>query len=156
VRALRGWEEEGTAEEAEYAGVSEDEGCKKGSAAGEEPAWGQGVAREYRAILLGKGTEVVVDGEVKRKGMKAKEAEREAVEMEERGTDVALARAVRQRVRYFTDGAVIGSRGFVDEVFRRCRERFGARRKDGARKPRGALGALAGVLWSARDLRVRV
>ena len=56
-------------------------------------------------------------------------------------------------VRYFTDGAVIGSRGFVDEVFRLCRDRFGGTRKDGARKMRGNGAAAAGMLWSARDLK---
>ena len=70
--------------------------------------------------------------------------------------DVALAQIVRYRIRYFTDGAVLGGRGFVDEVFRACRERFGARRKDGARAPRGAAAAAKGVLWTARDLRMRV
>jgi hypothetical protein len=70
--------------------------------------------------------------------------------------DVALSQVVRYRIRYFTDGAVLGGRGFVDEVFRACRERFGARRKDGARAPRGAAAPAKGVLWTARDLRVRV
>jgi hypothetical protein len=49
-----------------------------------------------------------------------------------------------------------GSRKFVDEIFNACRERFGARRKDGARAPRGAAAPAKGVLCSARDLRVRV
>jgi putative transposase len=56
-------------------------------------------------------------------------------------------------VRYFTDGAVIGSRMFIEEVFRHSRDRFGPRRKTGARKLRGNGAAAAGLLWSARDLR---
>jgi len=56
----------------------------------------------------------------------------------------------------FTDGAVIGSKAFVNEVFEGARERFSAKRKDGARKMRGAATAAAGVLWTARDLRVRL
>jgi hypothetical protein len=60
---------------------------------------------------------------------------------------------LRCRVRYFTDGVVIGSRMFVNEAFAASRERFGAKRKDGARKMRGAAAAAAGVLWSLRDLR---
>jgi hypothetical protein len=61
---------------------------------------------------------------------------------------------LRCRVRYFTDGVVIGSRMFVNEAFAAARERFGAKRKDGARKMRGAAAAAAsGVLWSLRDLR---
>ena len=70
-----------------------------------------------------------------------------------RGRDVAIGKMLRCRVRYFTDGAVIGSRGFVDEVFRLCRDRFGRKRKDGARKWRGSGAAAAGMLWSVRDLR---
>ena len=31
--------------------------------------------------------------------------------------DLALAKMLRCRVRYFTDGAVIGSKEFVNEVF---------------------------------------
>jgi len=37
-------------------------------------------------------------------------------------------------VRYFTDGAVIGSRAWVDHVFKEHRDRVGPKRKDGARK----------------------
>jgi hypothetical protein len=52
---------------------------------------------------------------------------------------------------------VIGSRGFVDGIFEKCRERFVGKRKDGARKLRGkAGGAVAGVLWSLRDLRTEI
>ena len=71
----------------------------------------------------------------------------------QRSRDVAISRMLRCRVRYFTDAAVIGSRGFVDEVFRLCRDRFGGKRKDGARKWRGNAAAAAGTLWSVRDLK---
>ena len=65
---------------------------------------------------------------------------------------LSLGDYVRCRVRYFTDGAVLGSREFVDGVFRKHRKRFGPRRKDGARRMRG----LASELYALRDLRVRV
>ena len=55
------------------------------------------------------------------------------------------------RVRYFTDGVVIGSKGFVDSVFEANRERFGVNRKDGARRLRGIE---SGSLYSMRDLRI--
>jgi REP element-mobilizing transposase RayT len=73
---------------------------------------------------------------------------------EERGP--GMAAMLRHRVRYFTDGAVIGSRGFVNEVFVCSRHRFTARRRDGARPMRGNGAAAAGVLWSMRALRLRV
>jgi putative transposase len=60
------------------------------------------------------------------------------------------------RVRYFTDGAVIGSKEFVNEAFAGARERFSAKRKDGARRMRGNGATAAGTLWSIRDLRVGV
>jgi hypothetical protein len=63
---------------------------------------------------------------------------------------------LRSRVRYFTDGAVIGSKAFVNEAFGLARERFTAMRKDGARPMRGNGKPASGVLWSLRDLRVRV
>jgi hypothetical protein len=67
--------------------------------------------------------------------------------------DLGLARMLRCRVRYFTDGAVIGSKEFVNEAFAGARERFGSKRKDGARKLRGAAAAASASLWSLRDLR---
>lgn len=125
----------------------------EGSASG----WGQGgLAKEYRAILLGKGVEVSVEGEVKRKGIKRARVVAELAAMEERQRDLSISKVIRHRIRYFSDGVAIGGRGFVDEVFRECRDRFGRHRRDGARKPRGALGELAGEIWSARDLQVNV
>jgi hypothetical protein len=70
--------------------------------------------------------------------------------------DLKLTGMLLCRVRYFTDGAVIGSKAFVNEAFTNARERFGAKRKDGARRMRGTGQPAAGVLWSLRDLRVRV
>jgi REP element-mobilizing transposase RayT len=67
--------------------------------------------------------------------------------------DLGTAKMLRCRVRYFTDGAVIGSKEFVNEAFAGARERFSAKRKDGARKMRGNGQAAAGIIWSARELR---
>ena len=123
--------------------------------------WAGNVSKEYRMLLLAEGEEklqeaVGADGkpEVKvvRKGMKKEDVETELAQLE-RSRDVAIGRMLRCRVRYFTDGAVLGSREFVDGVFRACRDRFGAKRKSGARKLRGSGTPAAGALWSARDLR---
>ena len=70
--------------------------------------------------------------------------------------DLGLAKMLRCRVRYFTDGAVIGSKEFVNEAFANARERFGTKRKDGARTMKGSGNGAKGVLWSIRDLRVGV
>ena len=64
---------------------------------------------------------------------------------------LSRAQVLRIRVRYLTDGAVLGSRRFVDEIFMGCRSRFGSRRKDGARPMKGADW---GGLCVIRDLRM--
>ena len=64
-----------------------------------------------------------------------------------------LGAYLRCRVRYFCDGAVVGSREFVEGMFRARRGWFGERRKSGARKMRGLL---EGELFTVRDLRVDV
>jgi len=58
---------------------------------------------------------------------------------------------VRCRVRYFTDGTVIGSRAWVNEVFEQHRQRFGAKRKDGARRFRFLADQ---SLFGMRDLKL--
>jgi DNA-directed RNA polymerase subunit N (RpoN/RPB10) len=68
--------------------------------------------------------------------------------------DLGIAKMLHFRVRYFTDGAVIGSKEFVNEAFAKARERFGRKRKDGARKLKGKASAASGSLWSLRDLRM--
>jgi hypothetical protein len=114
------------------------------------------VAKDYRAIMgralerkPGRSTGAESAGESGKSG-ESFGGEPESGELE---TERSLARMLTRRVRYFTDGAVIGSRAFVDAVFRESRERFGAKRKDGARKMRGAGAPAAGKLWSMRDLR---
>ena len=122
--------------------------------------WAGQVSKDYRMLLLAEGEEKLTEGggedgkrkvKVVRRGMKTADVEVELAQLE-RSRDVALGKMLRCRVRYFTDGAVIGSRAFVDGVFRACRERFGEKRKSGARRLRGSAAA-AGVLWSVRDLK---
>jgi hypothetical protein len=67
--------------------------------------------------------------------------------------DLGIAKMLRCRVRYFTDGAVIGSKEFVNEAFASARERFGPKRKDGARMLKGEATPANRALWSLRDLR---
>ena len=60
------------------------------------------------------------------------------------------AAMLRRRVRYFVDGMVIGSQGFVDGVFNLSRGWFGAKRRSGARR----LALAATPLRSMRALKV--
>ena len=129
----------------------------KGTARG----WANGVAKEYRFILLEGAEERLektvgktkkLEARVVRKGMTKAEVARETKALEARKRDLAISKAVRCRLRHLTDGGVIGGKAFVNEVFVRCRERFSEKRETGARKPRGDLSALSGEIWSARDL----
>ena len=118
------------------------------------------VARRYRRLmgmaLERKAMRAKVDLKaVRLKTMNSAEA-LEAGQNETVLSELGMAKMLRCRVRYFTDGAVIGSKAFVNEAFAASRERFGAKRKDGARKMRGAGSAAAGSLWSFRDLRAGV
>ncbi len=135
--------------------------------------WAGKVSRSYRMLLIREGMEQTeeamasegetsdegrepVETRVVKKGMKTGQAVAELDRLA-RSRDVALSQMLRWRVRYFTDGAVIGSRGFVEGIFEKCRDRFGGKRKSGARKLRGKAGdAAAGILWSARDLRAGI
>ena len=67
------------------------------------------------------------------------------------GGKLRIAGLLRVKVRHVTDGAVIGSREFVDAVFTASRERFGPKRQTGARP----LRKLAGddQLFAIRDLK---
>ena len=123
--------------------------------------WPGKVSREYRILLLEEGAEktrevVNEQGErvttVVRKGMETGKVVSE-IELLATGRGVALRQVLRWKVRYFTDGAAVGSRAFVDGLFEQCRERFGAKRKSGARKMRGRAAGAADLLWTARDLR---
>ena len=122
----------------------------------------QEVARLYRRLMgiaLGKkaGSAKLPEG-TKGSGQISKNTA-ELLESQDNETvlpDMGMAKMLRCRVRYFTDGVVIGSREFVNEAFAGARERFGPKRRDGARTLRGSGSAAKEVLWSMRDLRVKI
>jgi putative transposase len=66
---------------------------------------------------------------------------------------LSTAEVLRCRVRYFTDGVVLGTRAFVEGIFQTHRQEFGLKRKTGARKMR--YGDFDG-LCTMRDLRTTV
>jgi len=102
----------------------------------------------YRMWIYDQGEECEGDenGIVARRGFSSEEVESEI----EREGEITLKEALRNRVRYFTDGAVLGSRSFVEKVFQENRQQFGGKRKTGARAMRGANWESIHVL---RDLR---
>lgn len=113
------------------------------------PDW-QLVGREYRKNLFGVGEEIPAsEGFEGRRGIPA-----EAVaQVQAEGGRLSMPQLLRCRIRYFTDGVVIGTKAFVDAFFEEKREYFGPRRKSGARKMRGGDW---GELRTLRDLRKHV
>jgi putative transposase len=74
-----------------------------------------------------------------------------------RGGKLFQADYLRCKVRYFSDGAVIGGKAFVEEMFHAFRDRFGPTRKDGARPLRGLAGeSPEDRLFNFRQLRTGV
>ena len=109
-------------------------------------------ASRYRILLYEEGREVAADPQFGRGGRPGfSDQEIEAVQAS--GGEMSLQEALRHRVRYFCDGAVLGSEAFLEEIFAKeqlLRRRFGKKRKTGARKMRGADW---GGLRVMRDLR---
>ncbi len=104
-------------------------------------------APAYRQILL------VTSGRAGRSGKVMLEAAEIRKELRRQG-ELSMGQVLRLRVRYFTDGLVLGSRNYVNGVFAEFRDRFGPRRKTGARPLRG-LHELR-ELATMRDLQVDV
>ena len=83
--------------------------------------------RGYRVLLFGssqkgsKGTESVISAEAAR-------------EVIRKGGKLPLSALLRLRVRYFTDGAVLGSSEYVQNFFVSHYHEEGDRRKDGPRR----------------------
>ena len=116
--------------------------------------WTAKLAADYRMILFGQGQEVI-GGATPRGSVPPKRGfARERVRAElKRGGRLPLHLALRCRVRYFTDGVVLGSSAFLEDFFEKRRAFFGPRRKTGARRMRGADW---GGVRTLRDLKVDV
>jgi putative transposase len=132
--------------------------CMSHQGAGYEAERWREVSRIYRRAMgmaLGRKPgrpDVGAAGYVRENGAEMLESEDNETVL----PDLGMAKMLRTRVRYFTDGAVIGSKAFVNEAFAAARGRFTERRQDGARRMRGSGKAAAGVLWSVRDPRLGV
>ncbi len=65
--------------------------------------------------------------------------------------EMGFAGILMSRVRYFTAGAVIGSRDCVERCFVQARHRFGPKRKQGSKRMRILENGHPSPLWVARD-----
>jgi hypothetical protein len=106
----------------------------------------------YRLFLYSEGQQIAADPEKGAPGRKGF-SEEEVAEVEACEGAMPIPEILRHKVRYFCDGAVLGTSAFVNGVFERERSRFGPNRKTGSRKMRGTDW---GDLRVLRDLRVQV
>ena len=120
-------------------GIAKAMGCGSGGRLKSRWRW-KAVSADYRSFLYLTGMEHGA-GETSsgrhiqaRAGFSREEAER----VLKGGGKLSLSEVVHCQLRYLSDGAVLGSRRFVDEFFENRREMFGASRTSGARKMRGA------------------
>ena len=104
----------------------------------------------YRLFLYSEGREMVANPEKRQPGRKGF-SEEEVAEVEERKGAMPVPAMLRHKVRYFCDGAVLGTADFVNEVFTRERNRFGPNRETGARRMRGANWGELRVLRNLRE-----
>jgi len=110
------------------------------------------VLAEYRVRLFGAGEQTGIDDP--ERGVRVRRGfDRATVEriLGQKGK-LSQAEMLRCRVRYFSDGAALGTREFVNAVFAHQRHRFGPKRKTGARPLRGVDAA---GLTTLRDLRLK-
>lgn len=73
--------------------------------------------------------------------------------VEQQNGELSLPERLRCRIRYFTDGVILGSQSFVESHFYNLKHKLGYQRRRRATR----LTALGPVdtLWVFRDLRVR-
>jgi len=132
----------------------------------EQKRGGRTPAEAYRCWLFGEGIEVGSgdDERVERRALEASGLLKPALPLKKKGFSkerveavlkaggkLSRAELLRCQVRWFSDGVAIGSKGFVEGIFTRCREHFGPQRKTGARPVRED----AGGLHALRELRRR-
>jgi putative transposase len=125
----------------------------RGAAAWDIPATvkGMSAAEVYRCWLFEDGRERsgASSGGAKKRAAIGSEA---AAAEKQRQGKLSRGALLRCRVRYFSDGLVLGTKSYVDGVFEAYRGHFGPKRTSGARAVREDA---QGSLFTARQLAVR-
>jgi putative transposase len=108
-----------------------------------------GAAAAYRCLLHAEGREVkdAQNENVVGRGITVESARAVLAA----GGKLCTAELVRLRVRYFTDGVVLGSKAFVEGIFDAQRERFSPKRKHGSRR----ISESAEPFYTLRQLRIQ-
>ena len=112
---------------------------------------GEGASMEkYRELLFGTGEQrnPGANGQRVKRGISKKRVE----EVMAKKGKLTRWEMLRCRVRYFCDGAVLGTKDFVNGIFEHERHRFGPKRQTGARPMRHVE---ADGLTTLRDLRLK-
>jgi hypothetical protein len=133
--------------------------CGFGAAVAGDKKAREGVTHLYRvmtgktsgwsAVLKGYRSHIYMQAEAHQK--KGCTIDKEQIrKVLEQGGQLSRAEILHCRVRYFSDGVVLGSKSFVEDIFQKHRKEFGQKRKTGARKPRFGNW---GELCTMRDLR---
>ena len=106
-------------------------------------------AEAYRCLLHAEGREVkdAQNEQVVSRGVTTESAR---TVLAEKGK-LSPAELVRLRVRYFSDGVVLGSKEFVEGIFEAQRDLFSPKRKNGARR----LAESTQPFYTLRQLRLR-
>jgi len=108
-----------------------------------------GAAEAYRCLLHAEGRDVK-DVQNEKAVQPSVSVESARAMLAEKGK-LSPAELVRLRVRYFTDGVILGSREFVEGIFEAQRNQFSPKRKHGARR----ITESAAPFYSLRQLRLQ-
>src|SRR5580700_5307561 len=111
---------------------------------GTESSW-KDARREYRKLLFRTGTAASKVGAII-------EVELAQKVLHQQQGEIPLAELLRCRIRYFTDGGILGSRAFVQEQFTRCRQILPSSQSDRGYRLRVIAGD---QIWALRNLRIR-
>ncbi len=125
------------------AAVAGDKRCRKGIMRVMDIDDWEAASAQYRILLVQTGSKHV-DGKT---GAISRELLMQTLE---KGGKLSMAEILRLRIRYFSDGQVIGTEAYVEELFQLYKSQFGKRRTTGARPFKGLA---PGSLFCLRDLR---
>ena len=98
-----------------------------------QTSW-RSVSASYRRLLYCKGSSPAPG----KQGAVGVISQKDWTREMERGARLSVAEAVQCRVRYFSDGGVIGSCEYVENMFESFREHLGTRRGSGPRRMKGS------------------
>ncbi len=98
---------------------------------------------EYRKILF------LMGSTTSRQGQKAMSREKVKQVVEQDG-ELPVGQVLRLKVRYFSDGMVLGSKEYVNQIFHSHRHLFGKNRKTGARPMLGMKNSGLAVMRNLR------